>query len=59
MKYRGVGSSNASWMDATTATGNTAALGSTCPMTFADDKTLDNAYQKPGTILCEEEEDED
>mmetsp|Transcript_4297 Transcript_4297/g.6278 ORF Transcript_4297/g.6278 Transcript_4297/m.6278 type:complete len:690 (-) Transcript_4297:63-2132(-) len=60
VKRRGVGSSSASRMDATTATGYTSALGSTYPMmTFADDTTLDDAYQTPDAIGYEEEEDED
>ena len=59
VKRRGVGSSNASRMDATTATGYTSGLGSTYPMTFADDTTLDDAYQTPDAIGFEEEEDED
>ncbi|KAL7499543.1 hypothetical protein ACHAWT_009079 [Skeletonema menzelii] len=58
VKRRGVGSSNASRMDATTATGYTG-VGSTYPMTFADDTTLDDAYQTPDAIGYEEEEDED
>ena len=59
VKRRGVGSSNASRMDATTATGYTTGLGSTYQMTFADDTTLDDAYQTPDAIGYEEEEDED
>jgi len=59
VKRRGVGSSSASRMDATTATGYTSGLGSTYPMTFADDTTLDDAYQTPDAIGYEEEEDED
>ena len=58
VKRRGVGSSNASRMDATTATGYTG-VGSSYPMTFADDTTLDDAYQTPDAIGYEEEEDED
>jgi len=59
VKRRGVGSSDASRMDATTATGYTTGLGSTYQMTFADDTTLDDAYQTPDAIAYEEEEDED
>jgi len=59
VKRRAIGSSNASRMDATTATGFTSGLGSTYPMTFADDTTLDDAYQTPDAIGFEEEEDED
>jgi hypothetical protein len=47
VKRRAIGSSNASRVDATTATGFTSGLGSTYPMTFADDTTLDDAYQTP------------
>ena len=55
-RSRGVGSSNASRMDATTATGYT----TTGPgLTFADDTTLDDAYQTSDAIQYEEEEDED
>jgi hypothetical protein len=59
VKRRAIGSSNASRMDATTATGFTSGLGSTYPMTFADDTTLDDAYQTPDAVGYEEEEDED
>jgi hypothetical protein len=59
VKRRAIGSSNASRMDATTATGFTSRLGSTYLMTFADDTTLDDAYQTPDAVRYEEEEDED
>lgn len=52
-------SSNASRMDATTATGYTSGVGSAYPMTFADDTTLDDAYQTPADLEYGEEDDED
>ena len=52
-------SSNASRMDATTTTGYTSGVGSAYPMTFADDTTLDDAYQTPADLEYGEEDDED